>query len=581
MLPIDVEDTIPTRRRKDPIAASFLGAFLRRASDDPDRVLFTLYKRRQPQALTHRDLLARARTYAAALQERGAGPGKVVLISLQTSPDLFGAFLGTLLIGAIPSFMPMPSAKQDPALFWGSHNVLFRHIGAALIVTCSENRMNIEANIDCGTLTVITADEVTSRLPQTSLPNTHSWQSDDIACLQHSSGTTGLKKGVALTFGKIEAQIAAYTQAIGIVASDTIVSWLPLYHDMGFIACFLMPLRTGNPVVMVDPFEWLADPLFLFELIERHDGRYVWMPNFAFNHLVNCAFDDSHRANLSGTRAFINCSEPCKVETFRSFAARFRSWGLDPNCLQICYALAEAVFAVTQTRIGESPFSLSLERSQLQDGYVVTPMNEANTTEVMTVGRPLPGVEIAIFDDQFKRVDEGKIGQIGLRGKFIFDGYYRDPERTRKAFYNEFYLTGDLGFERDGDLFLLGRQDDLIIVLGKNFFAHEIEKCVSDVQGVKAGRAVAFAVYNERIGSADVVIVAEKDGAEPDARVIRNNIRIVLEGTLGLAPKTILIVDAGWLVKSTSGKISRRENRNKYLSAAAMLRSPSDIEKVQ
>jgi acyl-CoA synthetase (AMP-forming)/AMP-acid ligase II len=545
------------------MTTGFLAHFLSRASQDPDRLLVTIYKNKEPISLTYAGVSRLAETYAALLRERGALPGDVTLISLPTSPDLFAAFLGALLIGCVPSFMPLPSIKQDAALFWATHAALFSHIGNAFLVTSLENRTDIESHIPSGLRGIITSHEARNS-KGVPLTEVYDWQPNEIACLQHSSGTTGLKKGVALSFAKIALQIEIYAKAIALSEADTIVSWLPLYHDMGFIACFLMPLTIGNPLIMLDPFEWLADPLFLFELIDKHDGRYAWMPNFAFNHLVNVAFDDDRKVDLSRLRALINCSEPCKPDTFRSFASRFASWGLSQNSLQICYALAEAVFAVSQTRMGESSIQVSLPVPHR--GLAVGTAEFDPADKILSVGRPLPTVEIAVFNESCEAVGDEAIGQIGLRGPYIIDGYYRDEERTKKVFHEGFYLTGDLGFVRAGELFILGRLDDLIITLGKNIFAHDVEAIVGSVKGTKPGRAIAFGLYNATIGSEEIIIVAEKDAALTDELGIRNGIRSRLAAILGVVPKAILIVDAGWLIKSTSGKISRHENRLKYIS---------------
>jgi fatty-acyl-CoA synthase len=551
----------------------FLSAFLERASEQPDAVAFTLYKGGTPHSLTYANLISGAHTYAGALRDRGAIAGEVVLISLKLSPDLIQSFLGALFVGCIPSMMPHTSVKQDPYLFWHSHEELFRHLKSRIIITYPENKLNIERNINIGFLTVLTPDDVRACSTAHSVPpgDIHSWGFQNICCLQHSSGTTGLKKGVTLTFDAIDMQICNYARKIGLTNEDNIVSWLPLYHDMGFIACFLSPLTIGCHTVMLDPFEWIGDPLSLFESIVHHNGSYTWLPNFAFNHLVNTAVDDARKVDLSHVRAFINCSEPCKAETFRSFAARFASWGVRPDQLAVCYAMAESVFAVSQTSIGQAPRVLTVDQKRLSREKIAHPavsLRANDTLELLSTGCPLSGVEIAIVDpdSDSELLPDGAVGQIALRGEFVFKGYFKDPSRTNDVFHNGYFMTGDIGFRFESEIYVLGRRNDLIIVLGKNFFAHEIEELMNGIAGVKAGRAVALGLYNERIGSEDLIIIAEVDETHYDQRAIRTRIKKTLESSIGLVPKKILLVERGWLVKSTSGKISRSENLLKYLS---------------
>ncbi len=558
------------------MSAGFLGALLTRAARDPHRVLFTLHEGATSRDLTQAGLVAAARPWASLLALRGVEPGAVVLIALPLGPDLIHAFLGTLLAGCVPSFMPCPSAKQDHGLFWASHDALFSRLGGGLIVTTAVNAKAIAAHVTSVVMAVVTPEaaaavtDISTRI--------HPWLPGDVACLQHSSGTTGLKKGVMLRFDQIDAQLTRYAAILGSSAEDTIVSWLPLYHDMGFIACFLMPLAFGNRAILMDPFAWLVDPLALFDLVERHRGNFVWLPNFAFNHLVNAAPDDERRVDLISMRAFIDCSEPCKAQSLNAFAARFRSWGLAEGSLRTCYAMAETVFAVTQSGRGEWPGIVSLDRAHVENGTVVdAPAESLDRVDVVSSGRALPDVELAILDEDGTPVAADRIGEIAIRAPFLFAGYHLDPERTAAVFREGFYKTGDLGFLRNEQLFVLGRRDDLLILLGRNVFANEIETILGGIGGLKPGRVLAMGLYNEEIGSQALIVVAERDGAA-DVSSIRADIRARLEGILGIVPRKIEFVQQGWLVKSTSGKINRAENRRKYLAHHGVTVSPTDAK---
>src|SRR5579871_5464890 len=217
------------------------------------------------------------------------------------------------------------------------------------------------------------------------LPTSH-----DIALLQHSSGTTGLKKGVMLTYGAIENQLMAYTTAIHAEVSDVLVSWLPVYHDMGLVACTLMPLMLGATVVVLDPFEWSANPVTLFHRITEHHGTLVWLPNFAFEHLVRGISRTNDTFDLSSVRAFIDCSEPCKPTTFQRFAAHFAERGVKQKQLQVCYAMAETVFAVTQTHLNRPVQEITISEAALRHESVARPpKGDEMTISLLSAGYPI------------------------------------------------------------------------------------------------------------------------------------------------------------------------------------------------
>jgi fatty-acyl-CoA synthase len=454
------------------LAAGFLGAFLTRAGQEPSRVAIVLRSGGDTHPLTQGALASGGLRWAALFRIRGAKPGDVILLCLPLSSDLIEAFLGALCAGCVPSFMPYPSPKQDPRLFWSSHNLLFARLGGGLIVTTFDNGRAIEANISDATMTIATPGDAAAVSMHGSEP-IHPWRGGDIACLQHSSGTTGLKKGVMLSFDAIDRQLDAYTRMLQISADDTIVSWLPLYHDMGFVACLLLPLATGIPSVLLDPFAWLVDPLSLLDAVAEHAGTFAWLPNFAFTHLVNAAFDDGRKVDLGSLRALIDCSEACRPETLAAFEHRFSGWGLKQNRLATCYAMAETVFAISQSRPGQAPAKIRLDRAALEQGHLEPAGLDG--VALISSGEPLDGVTLAILDEQGRAVAADRVGQIAVKAGFLFEGYHLEPERSRAVFKDGFYLTGDLGFYADGELYILGRRDDLLILLGRNVFANEVE----------------------------------------------------------------------------------------------------------
>ena len=541
------------------MTAGFLDAFLLRTAREPEGIAFVIRDEAGASTLTNAGLRDGSLRWATLLRAAGTRPGEVVLLSLPLGRALLESFVGALVAGCVPSMMPVPTPKQDAALFWSSHDRLFTRLGGGLIVTSAANAAAVAAHVTGVAMKVLTPEDVLALVANEEVP-VHAWLPGDIACLQHSSGTTGLKKGVALTFEAIDAQLEALARVLETGPHDTIVSWLPLYHDMGFVACLLQPLRTGMTSVLLDPFRWLLDPLSFLEAIARHRGTLAWMPNFAFAHLVNAAFDDDRRADLSSLRALIDCSETCRPETLRGFADRFGGWGLRPSAPQTCYAMAETVFAVTQS--AGAPHTIEVDRAALEAGHVVP---SPGGVALVSSGVALPGVTLTILDEASVPLPPGRVGQIAIRAPFLFRGYHLEHERSLAAFGESGYLTGDLGFRFGDDLFVLGRRDDLLILLGRNVYANEIESLLSDVAGLKPGRVLAMGLDDDSVGSQELVVVAEiVPGSDPKAT--RAAIRLRLESILGITPKRIVFVAAGWLVKSTSGKIGRAENRRKFLA---------------
>jgi fatty-acyl-CoA synthase len=249
-------------------------------------------------------------------------------------------------------------------------------------------------------------------------------------------------------------------------------------------------------------------------------------------------------------RAFINCAEPCRAETFRRFLARFAEWGVRSDMLQSCYAMAETVFCVSQTAPGSQPSA----------GMIGDPPHEA-----MALGRPIAGIDVAILDRDGNALPGGEVGEIALTGDFLFQGYFRDPELTVTRFRDGWYLSRDHGAIVDGAIHILGRADDMLIVNGRNLHAGEIEALIDDLGLTQPGRVVAFTEYDERIGGNGLVILAERLRPSPERDdVIIDRIVEQVRGALDIQPRAARLVPRGWIVKTTSGKIARDANRRKY-----------------
>jgi acyl-CoA synthetase (AMP-forming)/AMP-acid ligase II len=227
--------------------------------------------------------------------------------------------------------------------------------------------------------------------------------------------------------------------------------------------------------------------------------------------------------------------------------------------------MAETVFAATQSALGRRPRTVRLRKGELDRGFVAPAApSEEDGVEFVSCGAPLPGVEIAVWDERRLPAAADRVGQLAIRAPFLFEGYHRQPERTAASFHEGYFMTGDLGFSIDGEIFVLGRLDDVVVLSGRSVFASEIEDIVSRIGGVRPGRVFAFGLYDETVGTRELVVVAERDDPDADATELRKAIRARVHGALGVAPRKVRLVEAGWIVKSTSGKLNRRENSRKY-----------------
>lgn len=511
-----------------------------------DAVFCTFLQDGAAHTITFSRLFERAEAYARRYECLGVRPGDLVIVILQHSPHLFYSYLGAILAGAVPSFMPFPSPKQRPELYWHDHDALFERIEPRLIVTYPENLQSAQTALPGFSIPVLIADDSVLEGARNGVVHAgFSAAADSVACLQHSSGTTGLKKGVMLTHEAIAREVDVYAKAIGFTENDSIASWLPLYHDMGFIGCFMTSVVLGTHLVALDPFAWVMRPTLLLDAIERYGTTFTWLPNFAFSHIVNGARRNAVW-NLSSLRALINCSEPCKASTFERFLGRFSSSGVTAEHLQVCYAMAENVFAVTQTRLGEAVAILDTEGMRLP-----------------SCGAPVEGVEIEIRAADGTALTDNLVGEICLRSPFMFDGYYKLPEKTAERIRDGWYHTGDMGLLHEGDLYVTGRMDDMLIINGRNYYAHEIEAIVNEVAGALPGRNVAIGVEDARTDATVVVILAECSRTADDSATALEIKRQVLE-TLGLGVHSVIVLDSGEMVKTTSGKISRSKNKELY-----------------
>lgn len=547
-----------------------LAGVLRRAAHEaPDRTAaYLLYNRQSDQAITYRRLIHGAAGYAQALSRAGIRPGEVVVLILQHGEALFDSFFGAVLHGAIPSILPFLTEKLSPGRYRADLRALIAITRPAAVITYPEFVEEARAAAaDTSVRAVLVSSQIRPASDLAGLPDGDG-ADEDIVLLQHSSGTTGLQKGVALSHRAVLNQLECYSRAIRLTEADVIVSWLPLYHDMGLIAGFIMPLLYRAPLVLMSPFDWVRAPQRLLHAVTRYRGTLTWLPNFAYNFCAQKIRDrDLEGADLSSWRAVINCSEPMHWRSHELFRQRFAAHGLRAEALATCYAMAENVFAVTQGGIDAPVRVDEIDRKALLSERHSRPAGGDGALKMLSAGRALANVQVRVLDDERRDLPERRLGEIALRSDCMLTGYYNRPDAAQPAFHDGWYLTGDLGYLADGELYVTGRKKELIIVGGKNIYPDDLERLAMETPGVHPGRVAAFGVFNEETGTEDVVLVAEADTDDPaERRRIADEVRAHVTRGSDVALRQAYIVDPRWLLKTSSGKVARLANRDKYLA---------------
>lgn len=542
-----------------------------RAERDPDRLAIVLIgEDGSRQFITTGELHRAALGYATAFAAQGIFPGDLVVLVMRHSRELLSSFLGALYLGAIPSIFPYLTEKLDPAIYERRVRTLVAESGARAVTALpdlAEAMGGLLADVGCR---VISTAEIERRgwadcgfRPVPADP-------DDIAVVQYTSGTTGLQKGIALSHRAILANLEARFADYPLRADDVVVSWLPLYHDMGLMSALVMPLVMGIPSVLMSPFYWLRKPASLLRAVHDYRGTLSWMPNFAFNHCVRSISDaDLDGIDLSRWRSVKSGGEPIRHDTIHRFHSRFAPYGLRREALRTGYGLAENVLAVTRTS-GENPSRVDwVDRRLVQSDGLAVPTTEPTALPIVSCGRPIPGTEVAIIGIEGERLPERRVGEITIRSNCMLTGYYRRPDLTAALIHDGWLATGDLGYLVDGELYVCGRKKDLIIVGGRNVYPQDLEAIADGMPAIQPGRAVAFGLTDEQLGTERVVLVCElRDDLSADDRrrtdrELRRQIVQQLDVTLG----DVRLVPKGWVIKTPSGKVARSANREKYLGS--------------
>lgn len=524
--------------------------------------------------LSWRQVEERALRAGAALRAQGVRPGDRVALVLPTDPLFVDALFGVLAAGAVPAPLYPPVRLGRLEEYHQRTAAMMQSCGAVAVIADSKVRRILGETVRRWRprLGVIAAEGLDRAPPDAPAPQ----HEDALALVQFSSGTTVRPKPVALSNLQVLANTDAIVDFMPLDARDPDgrpydpagVSWLPLYHDMGLIGCLFVALRRPGPLTLIPPELFLFRPAIWLRTISQKRATVSPAPNFAYALCVERIRDeDMDGVDLSSWRFALNGAEPVSPFVLRRFQERFARWGLRETALTPVYGLSEAALAVSFSDPWRRFRARSFRREDLARGRAreqrkqlgighAAPETDPQTIELASVGRPLRGYGVEIRDEQGNLLPPGHVGRIWVAGPSLMTGYL---DRTETPVVDGWLDTGDLGFIHEGDLYIHGRAKDLIVLRGANHAPQDVESAVDEVPGVRAGCAAAVGEVGPE-GERLVVFVEYREHRPELAEECRQAIL----GATGLDPALVVLLPAGSLPRTSSGKIRRAESLRRF-----------------
>ncbi len=517
--------------------------------------------------VTYAQLHDEARAYAANLQAMGIGPGHHVALLGPTSRPLVTAIQATWLAGATVVVLPLPMRLSSIDEFVAQTRARITHADVTLLLVDPELAPFIEPKP--GDPPMVGWDALEPGLGKATAAD-YERPADDLdalAILQYTSGSTTDPKGVMLPHRTVGANLDAIALATSLDPDDDcLVSWLPLYHDMGLVGLFSLSLTTGTPLVLGAPTDFMAGPSRWMEWMSTYGGTATAGPNFSYV-LAARALARSEQLDLSRLRIALNGAEPVDPATVAKFIEAGERHGLRPGAVFPAFGMAEIAIAGTFPEPMSGLRTDAVDRRVLETERYAAPVEATRegARELAILGRPMDGLEIRVCDpDTGDVLKDREVGELEIRGTSVTPGYYKRPEVNAELFHDGWLRTGDLAYLLDGEMVMCGRIKDMIIVGGRNVFPEDIERALADVTGVRAGNVIAFGVDGAQ-GKEGLVIVCESKS--DDLPEVRRSVAERVRDAVGLPAKDIVLVLPGSLPKTSSGKLQRSLCKLRYLGA--------------
>ncbi|MBI3724803.1 AMP-binding protein, partial [bacterium] len=543
-----------------------------RAAQDGGRpfVTFLADGDRDERRLTFGELETRALAVAGALVGRGLRPGDRVLIMLPTGLEFVETFFGIALAGmvAVPVYPPARLTRLEHYLRTLASIAETSSCRAAVVderlVPLVGKHLTFK-----GQLLVTDTELRAAREPGRPYP----LESSSPAFMQFTSGTTSQPRGVLLLHLQVQAQLRAYCDALRVVPGEVVVSWLPLYHDLGLVGMVLASLHAGAHLILLSPVDFLKEPMTWLRAVSRHRAVHTAAPNFAYQLCVRKCSHEALRSEKIDLSSLENAGcggEPVSWATIERFRAHFAPFGLRPEVLNPCYGLAENTLVATGHRRAEPLRTIVVSQRGLQANEVREPEGETDRATLVGNGCPFPGMAVRIAGPDGEDRGSRAIGEVWVQSPSLAEGYFGDREATSATFVTHegrrWLRTGDLGFVADGDLYICGRKKDLMIVRGRNYHPQDLELEAGTVPGVRVGNVVAFSVdRGEGRGEVAIVVAEVDDRARRAVDEVRRDVIEKVSVAFQLSLAEVLLLPHGSIPKTSSGKLQRGLVKEAYL----------------
>ncbi|WP_010542837.1 fatty acyl-AMP ligase [Sphingomonas elodea] len=515
-----------------------------------------------PFAELRRDALEQARRLIAA----GIQPQDRIALIAETGPEFAAIFFGVIYAGAWPVPLPLPTSFGGAQSYIDQLRVQLESCDPMLLIyppeigsMCAEAARITEVNgIDWAAFSERAA-------PETVLPQA---KSDDIAYLQYSSGSTRFPHGVAITHHALLNNLAAHSHGMELVEADRCVSWLPWYHDMGLVGCFLSPVANQVSTDYMKTEDFARRPLAWLDLISRNPGNSIsYSPTFGYDicaRRMSSQTKASERFDLSRWRLAGNGADMIRPDVMQRFVDAFADAGFKATAFLPSYGLAEATLAVSIMPPGEGIVVELVEETQLSGGTARADRPQRYRA-VVNCGKPVRDMTVEIREEDGTPLPEKAIGKVWCKGPSVMVGYFRDEAATEACMVDGWLDTGDMGYMSDGYIYIVGRAKDMIIVNGKNHWPQDIEWAVEQLPGFKQGDIAAFAITTPGGEETPAVLVQCRTSDEQERVRLREEIRERVRSVTGMNC-VVELVPPRTLPRTSSGKLSRAKARNLYLN---------------
>ncbi|GAB2809868.1 AMP-binding protein [Streptomyces daliensis] len=550
-----------------PRAETVIDALLDSARHTPDRPAFRVIERSEEEfALSYADVHRLVGQAVAGLAAHRIGAADRVILVLPTSRDFLSVYLGCLYAGVVPVVVPEP--MDGRTAHYAAHlRGLAEHARAGHVITSPEWEKELQPLL---TTPVLTPDTLRAASPAPDPPpaslDPPRATAASPAHLQATSGSTGTPKLAMIRHGNITANVRSIAEAIRGRPEDTLVSWLPLFHDMGLIG-ISYALRARIPMVLSDPVNFLRNPLSWLRWISRYGGTLSPAPSSAFHMCVRVAKRrPPDGLDLSAWRVALCGAEPVPESTMRDFQETFAPFGLSGTTLCPVYGLAESTLAVTISDVGR-PYSVDrVDAAALaaRGRAVPRPADDPRTTGAMCVGRALPDHTLRVVDADGAPLPDRTIGEIEVAGPSVVDGYLPEPDVAEEAAdpltrEDGFLRTGDLGYQVGGELYVTGRRKDLVIIAGRNYVPNQIETFVEAVtRSPRTPAVVAVGLPDPMLRTEQLHLLLDERLADGrDRRDITARVSDALAEVFGIGGVAYHWIRRADLPRTTSGKIQR------------------------